>query len=390
MKAFEALEKGSLNYDCVLVTATNKTEISAVKVLLERMSPVFAKKLKEQRVCSDDGLYRISIPIEYDVSSIDYIVQYSLGMDFKVKPKLLLNMRAAAKYYQIEPLFKALDAKIMKRIRKEESFCYFFHSSFQRNGLYMDTVSKCLDAFQNQLDHEKVFLSKYFLCLDYDPDLCTLFKTSKLKVNPSFLLRRLQKWASYKSVSPQILEKVSSFVCFRQKQEVYRSNSIPQFEGEPVRGAVSSIPQFDSHETKHGATPPIFSQPHVKSSDTSITNFVPQFDDDDEEEEDDDFPQNYEAPMFYETEMESENEETETQHSPSGFSQAKSNQCAQEYEGDNCEEEQEQDCKVFFNLMQRWKGGSLSIEPMPTSQSIPSPKAFVSFKPHRKTTLETC
>lgn len=249
MKSCEAFVKEDLQKDVILVCGGENTEVPAVKALLVYISPIFCKLFKNDPALQNNksGKHLIIIPKEYDSSSIETIVQFSLGKSFKVKPKNLLNTRAAALYYNIGSLTKALDFKILKRAKREENFCYFFHTAFQRNGLYKDCVSKFLDIFQRDLDHEKVFLSKYFLSLDFEPDLCTLFQNSKLKMNSNFLLRRLQDWASAKDVSPQLIELLSSFVTLSKTNGYNKSNSlrIPDFDDQPVHDVAASIPQFD-------------------------------------------------------------------------------------------------------------------------------------------------
>jgi len=172
----------------------DKFEVRALKCLLAAYSPVFQNIFNET-----PQLDKFIVPSAFSLASIETIVSYSFGENLNVKTKDLLQLRAAASYYKMDALLKYLDKKVLVKIHKEKYFCLFFHWACKSKDYTL--VAKCLDLLEKKLDHSEVILSKYFICLDYEPDLCLFFRSTVIKVDPAILRKRLQDWAEYLDLS---------------------------------------------------------------------------------------------------------------------------------------------------------------------------------------------
>jgi len=211
MTTEEAIVDGTLEYDVTFLIGKNLKELHAVGFLLARISPVLEKYLNnpDEQHESGDRIF-ISVPSQFEYSSIQSIVYFSFGFKPKVTAKNLFNMRAAALHYCINPLYENLDNMLSRTMSNEEHFCWVLHSGCTL--MDYDVVTKCLELFETELDHRKVIISNYFLCLDFEPDLCFLLRTPDLRIERDELLERLEEWANCKEDPEESLKLVKLFL----------------------------------------------------------------------------------------------------------------------------------------------------------------------------------
>jgi len=230
MSAKHAVEHGILEPDTLLLIGDACDEVYAVSFLLSRISPVFEKAFcgeSGQISCaalntSKDDIKVIIIPPNFELSSIESIVYFSYGSKIRVKVKYLLNMRAAALFFWIGPLYDSLNKILMRTIKNEQYFCWIYHSAHSYKDY--EVVRACLAVFHSELDHTKVFKSKHFLCLDYEPDLCVLLQNQELRIDLWDVQVRFSEWAEVESDRFQYLDKINQMISERLSTP---QNSVP-------------------------------------------------------------------------------------------------------------------------------------------------------------------
>jgi len=203
--------------DVVLLVGEDFQEVHAVKILLAKHSP-----LLKYIFLHDPNRTKLVVPAQFKVDAIDGLVRYTLGKRHTVKTRDLLNMRAASKYYMINDLYKSLGLKIRSKMETEKYFCWVFHSACK--AMNYGLVLECLEVFENKLDQHKAMLSRYFDYLDYEPDMCLIFKFSTVRVDIDDILKRLKVWAEYAgerlSDRSQQLTKVIELVLFNKLKSI--------------------------------------------------------------------------------------------------------------------------------------------------------------------------
>jgi len=187
----EAYIKQNLNHDVTFVIGKDSKQIHAVGFLLARMSPILESYLEKQDQESLHGeTLCIHVPSEFELSSMQCIVNFSFGFKPVVTDQNFFNLRAAALHYNIHPLVKIVENVLFRTMQNEEHFCWVLHSACTL--MDYEVVEKCMHMFKSQLDHKKVIVSNSFCYLDFELELCFLQKTQEMRIKPADLLNRLE------------------------------------------------------------------------------------------------------------------------------------------------------------------------------------------------------